>query len=120
MNGISSIYLVPNANKPSAIIIMKPAFFVLVAFTKVTLRLKDKSINTPICGQPVMIMSPICLQPLFCSVTVSNAPPIVCYGDSTNISAYMNISGGQPVVSNNLNYYLTQAVIFCLSLVVFG
>ena len=67
---------------------------------------KDKSVNTPICGQPAMMMYTQCLQPLSCSVTLSNSPAIVCNGDTTNISAYMNLSGGLPVVSNNLNYYL--------------
>lgn len=67
---------------------------------------KDKSVNTPICSQPAMIMYPQCPQPLSCSVTLSNSPAIVCSGDSTNILAEMTVSGGLPVVSNNLNYYL--------------
>ena len=67
---------------------------------------KDKSVNTPICGQPAMMMYAQCPQPLSCSLSLTNSPAIVCYVDSTNISAYMNLSGGLPVVSNNLNYYL--------------
>jgi len=68
---------------------------------------KDKSVSVPICGQPLMIIYPQCPQPLSCNVSLSNAPAIVCNGDSTNISAYMSVSGGIPVVSNNLNYYLS-------------
>ena len=67
---------------------------------------KDKSINTSICSQPTMTMYPECPGPLSCSVTLSNSPAIVCYGDTTNILAEMSLSGGFPVVSNNLNYYL--------------
>ena len=67
---------------------------------------KDKSVNLPICGQPSMIAHPQCPQPLSCAVSISNAPPIVCYGDSTIIYADLTITGGDPVVSSNLNYLL--------------
>lgn len=68
---------------------------------------KDKSVNTSICGQPPMIMYPQCPQPLSCSVSISNAPAIVCNGDSTMIYADLTITGGAPVVSNNFNYLLS-------------
>ncbi|MEE2700313.1 MAG: gliding motility-associated C-terminal domain-containing protein [Bacteroidota bacterium] len=68
---------------------------------------KDKSVNTPICGQPAMVMHPQCPQPLSCSVSISNTPAIVCSGDSTTVYADLTITGGTPVVSNNFNYYLS-------------
>ena len=68
---------------------------------------KDKSVNTSICGQPAMIMYPQCPQPLSCSVSITNAPAIVCNADSTMIYADVTITGGAPVVSNNFNYLLS-------------